>query len=70
MGVSPEAVVCAFTAGWAVAGASSPYTASTLMLAAFSGTTARRVGLVWNGAYALVCGAALSAWVLVLAYAL
>ncbi|WP_339950782.1 hypothetical protein [uncultured Albimonas sp.] len=70
MGVSPEAVVCAFTAGWAVAGASSPYTASTLMLAAFSGTTARRVGLVWNGAYALVCGAALSVWVLVIAYAL
>ncbi|SDW04552.1 hypothetical protein SAMN05444336_1015 [Albimonas donghaensis] len=70
MGVSPEAVVCAFTAGWAVAGASSPYTASTLMLAAFSGTTARRVGLVWNGAYALVCGAALSAWVLCIAYLL
>ncbi|MDF2231046.1 hypothetical protein P2H44_00615 [Albimonas sp. CAU 1670] len=70
MGVSPEAVVCAFTAGWAVSGASSPYTASTLMLAAFSGTTARRVGLVWNGAYALVCGAALSAWVLVVAFVL
>ncbi|SFI10261.1 hypothetical protein [Albimonas pacifica] len=70
MGVSAEAVVCAFTAGWAVSGASSPYTASTLMLGAFSGTTARRVGLVWNGAYALVCGAALSAWVLVIAYLL
>ena len=40
------------------------------MRTSWTGTTARRVGLVWNGAYALVCGVALSAWVLCIAYLL
>jgi len=68
LGVQPTALVVAITAGWALSGASSPFTATTLLIGSFSGISATRVGLVWNGAYTLICGFVLSAWVIAFAY--
>jgi C4-dicarboxylate transporter len=70
MGVTPTAIIVALTAGWALSGASSPYTATTMLVGAMANVSAWRVGLKWNGAYALLCGIALSAWVLIVAFAL
>jgi hypothetical protein len=70
MGVTPTAIIVALTAGWALSGASSPYTATTMLVGAMANVSAWRVGLKWNGAYALLCGMALSAWVLIVAFAL
>lgn len=69
MGVSPTAVIVAVTGGWALSGATSPFTASTLLVGRLGGVGASHVGLRWNGAYALACGAALSLWVCVVAAA-
>lgn len=68
LGVTPTALVVALTAGWALSGASSPFTATTLLIGSFAGISALRVGLVWNGAYSLLCGLVLSCWVLVYAF--
>ncbi len=51
MGLSPGDLVLAMTAGWSLTGATSPYTASTLLIARLGKVSARRVGLVWNGGY-------------------
>ncbi len=67
LGVSPTVVVIAITSGWALSGASSPYTATTLLVGAIGKVSAWRVGLSWNGAYTLICGVTLSIWVAVLA---
>ena len=56
------------TAGWGLSGATSPFTATTLITGSFAGETARHVGLKWNGLYSLLCAAALSVWVLIYAY--
>jgi hypothetical protein len=66
LGLSPAAFVLALTAGWALSGASSPFTASTLLLARLGGVSARHVGLRWNGAFTVLGGMLLSAWLLVL----
>ena len=63
MGVAPAAIITALTSGWALSGATSPYTATTLMVGAIGHVSAWRVGVKWNGAYALVCAIVLSAWV-------
>lgn len=68
LGVQPTAIVVALTAGWALSGASSPFTATTLLIGSFAGISATRVGLVWNGVYSLICGVALTVWVLVYAF--
>jgi hypothetical protein len=68
LGVQPTALVVAITAGWALSGASSPFTATTLLIGSFGGISASRVGLVWNGAYTLICGVILSFWVVAFAY--
>ncbi|MBS1301886.1 hypothetical protein GZH79_05965 [Loktanella sp. SALINAS62] len=65
IGISPAAFVVAITGGWALSGATSPYTASTLLIAQYGGVSASHVGLRWNGRYALICGVILSGWVLV-----
>jgi hypothetical protein len=70
LGVEPTAIVVALTAGWALSGASSPFTATTLLIGHFAGISPLRVGLVWNGVYSLICGIALSLWVLIYAFAL
>lgn len=63
LGVEPTALVVALTAGWSLSGISSPFTATTLLIGSFAEISALRVGLVWNGVYALICGVALSLWV-------
>ena len=70
LGVSQAAVLLALTGGWAISGATSPFTASTLLIGSLSGTSALHVGWRWNGVYALLCCIALSAWVLIFAYLL
>lgn len=67
LGVSPSDIIVAITAGWALSGASSPYTATTLLIGSIGKVSALHVGLRWNGAYTLVCGAALSVWVAIVA---
>lgn len=68
LGVSPVVVVTAITAGWALAGATSPFTASVLLLGALGKVSPRKAGLVWNGPYVLVIGAVLSLWVVLLSF--
>lgn len=68
LGVSQTAVLLSLTGGWAITAATSPFTASTLLIGTLSGNTALHVGLKWNGVYALLCATALSAWVLIYAY--
>jgi hypothetical protein len=68
MGVSPNAVVVALTAGWALAGATSPFTATTLLVGRLGHTTAWRVGVVWNRSFTLVTGLALSVSVALAAF--
>jgi hypothetical protein len=63
LGVTPTALVVAITAGWTLSGASSPFTATTLLIGNFAGISALKVGLNWNGAYTLICAVALSIWV-------
>ena len=58
MGVSPSDIVVALTAGWALGGISSPYTATTLLIGSFGKVSALHVGLRWNGVYLLICAAA------------
>ncbi|TNF21361.1 MAG: hypothetical protein EP318_07215 [Rhodobacteraceae bacterium] len=70
LGVTPVALVVTLTAGWTLSGASSPFTATTLLIGSFAGVSARHVGLVWNGVYTLICGSVLTAWVLVFAFVL
>lgn len=70
MGIPPTALVAAITGGWALAGTTSPYTASVLLAAKLGGVSAMRAGLGWNGIYTLVAGAALSAWAVALIHIL
>jgi hypothetical protein len=67
IGVSPATVVVALTAGWALTGASSPFTATTLFVGALGRVGARHVGLRWNGLYTLLAGVMLSIWVAIIA---
>ena len=63
LGVTPTAVMVAITAGWTMSGASSPYTATTMLIGNFAGKSALFVGLRWNGVYTLLTCAVLSVWV-------
>ncbi|WOI55216.1 hypothetical protein [Palleronia sp. LCG004] len=63
MGVAPSAVILAITSGWALSGATSPYTASVMMVGQYGGVSALHAGLRWNGLYALICGIVLSGWI-------
>ncbi|WP_238380922.1 hypothetical protein [Alkalilacustris brevis] len=67
LGLSPSILVLAITSGWAISGATSPFTASTLLTGALGNVSATHVGLRWNGLYAITCGVVLSGWVLLVA---
>lgn len=62
LGVTPIAYVVAITGGWTLAGVSSPFTATTLLIGSFAGVSARHVGLVWNGLFTLIMGVLFSLW--------
>ncbi|HEY5718847.1 MAG TPA: hypothetical protein VIW02_00550 [Gammaproteobacteria bacterium] len=64
LGVDPELIVLALVSGWALTGASSPFTATVMLVGAFGKVSPHRAGLVWNGAFTLVGGAVLSLWLL------
>lgn len=68
LGTSPAALVTAITAGWALGGISSPFTATTMLTGAFGDVSARTVGVVWNGAYMLVLLVVVPLWVLAYAW--
>lgn len=70
LGVTPTAIVVAITAGWAMSGATSPFTATTLLIGSFGQVSAPHVGLRWNGLYLLVAGLLLTGWVLIYAFVL
>lgn len=65
IGTTPSAFVLAIASGWALSGASSPYTVTTMLVGRLGGATARRVGLGWNLGFTLIGGLLLSAWLLV-----
>ncbi|WP_375263128.1 hypothetical protein [Palleronia sp.] len=67
LGIAPAVMICAITSGWSLSGATSPFTASVLLVANFGRVSGTHAGLRWNGVYALVCGVVLSGWILVLA---
>ena len=68
LGVSPTALVVAVTAGWALAGVTSPFTATTLSIGSFGRVSAQHVGLVWNRWYFIVTSILLSLWVVVFSF--
>ena len=70
MGIPPTAMGVAITAGWALSGATSPFTASVMLAASLGGVSPLRAGLGWNGVYILAAGAALTLWALSLFYIL
>lgn len=67
LGLNPSMLVLAITSGWAISGATSPFTASTLLTGALGNVSATHVGVRWNGLYAVTCGIVLSGWVLLAA---
>ncbi|ORE89912.1 hypothetical protein [Aurantimonas sp. 22II-16-19i] len=60
LGLPPNLFVAAVTAGWALAGATSPFTATTLLVGRLGHVSALTVGLVWNRAFTVWVGAAVS----------
>lgn len=67
MGVDPAALVTAITSGWALSGATSPFTASVLLVAKLGNAKPFQVGLGWNGLFTLIAGTSISILLLVLA---
>ncbi|MBV5337490.1 MAG: hypothetical protein J0653_05960, partial [Deltaproteobacteria bacterium] len=66
MGVSPNVVLVAVTIGWAFSGATSPFTATVLLVALFGKVSATTVGLRWNGWFLALGCLVGSLWVLAL----
>nr|WP_304363710.1 hypothetical protein [Jiella sp. LLJ827] len=67
LGIDPNVLVVAITSGWSLAGATSPFTATTLLIGRLGHTSAVRVGLVWNRTFTLITAAVMSAIILVFA---
>lgn len=65
LSLSPSAIVLAITAGWALSGVSSPYSATTLIVGAIGNASSYQVGLRWNGLFTVLGGCILSIWVLI-----
>ena len=67
MHVDPDILVVAITAGWALGGAISPFTATTLIVGFLAKVSAWEVGLRWNGPYTIIAAIILSLWVVLAA---
>lgn len=65
MGISPNSIIVALTAGWAICGISSPFTASTLLIAKLGRVTPHYAGLNWNGLFTIIGGLLLSVWIII-----
>ncbi|MCA0869957.1 hypothetical protein LCL97_03920 [Seohaeicola saemankumensis] len=70
LNIAPSALVVAIASGWALSGATSPFTATTLLIGSFGGVSALHVGWKWNGGYFLVTAFLLTIWVLVFSFLL
>ncbi len=66
-GYNANQLIVATTSGWALSGASSPFTATTMLIGSFGGKSALHVGLRWNGVYSFACAGLLSIWVALVA---
>ncbi|SJZ70199.1 hypothetical protein [Consotaella salsifontis] len=66
LGIAPSVIVLAITAGWALSGATSPFTATVLLVGRLGGVPPLRVGWQWNGTFVLFGGLVLCAWIVVL----
>lgn len=64
MGLEPTALLLATTAGWALSGISSPFTATSVITGDFGGVSALHVALKWNGLYMPIAGTLVTLWVL------
>jgi hypothetical protein len=72
LGLPPELLAVSYAGGWALVAASSPFTASVLISSGIAHSKVIRVspqafGLRYNGAFVVVCGLFLSAYVALLA---
>jgi len=65
MGIPPNSIIVALCAGWAITGISSPFTASTLLIAKLGRVTPHYAGLNWNGLFTIIGGVLLSIWVII-----
>lgn len=63
LGLPPVVVALALTGAWAVTANTSPFSAATLVTGQMAGVTAETVGRRWNGLYAILSLALLSAWI-------
>ena len=70
IGIAPSALALSMICGWILTGITSPFTATTLLIARFGGIKAWQVGWVWNRGFFCAAMALLSAWVLLYAYVL
>ena len=70
LGISPTALAVALICGWILTGITSPFTATTLLIARFGGITPYQVGWVWNRGFFCAVTVLLSLWVLLFAYVL
>ena len=70
LGISPVVLAVAITTGWPVTGASSPFTATTILLGQISQTSAATTGARWNGLYAVIGLILISFYVIGLAFLL
>ncbi|MFG6535173.1 hypothetical protein ACGYK6_09760 [Sulfitobacter sp. 1A15333] len=69
-GLSNAAIAAAALAGFALSGASSPFTATNLLTGALGKVSAYEVGMRWSGAYTLLAAALISVWIGVYAFLL
>ncbi|WP_068112244.1 hypothetical protein [Tropicimonas marinistellae] len=70
LGMAPSAIVMSIAAGWALSGACSPYTATTLLIGSLGNVSAFHVGMRWNGGFVLAAGTLLTLWVLIYGFGL
>lgn len=68
--LNPVTLGVAFTAGWSMTGATSPFTATTMLVGRIAKVSPVRVGIVWNGLYSLILGVILTVWVVILSLVL
>lgn len=62
LGITPTALAATLICGWAMAGITSPFTATTLLIGRFGGIRAIDVAWVWNRGYFLLTISVLCLW--------
>nr|WP_256478400.1 hypothetical protein [Notoacmeibacter sp. MSK16QG-6] len=70
LGIPPALMVLAIVSGWALTGLTSPFTATTMLIAKMGHITAARVGTSWNGMVFLIALAVLTLSLVILSFLL